>query len=283
MGYWDVPSVQDVTALPEYKVHPFERRHFCGRSFYVRPIVAMPDTSVGRFNSGNAWGMWAPTWVIPICDDKERVRTTVIFSDLPVGVLRVIQGDRPGDIPQLVPAPGTFPHIGFWSSRFFPDWERGIGITPETAVDVGEAQLRGTGARVAEVPEAFAMILPPDAWRHAPSDSQAFAPTAQCSRWRLTLDRAVTLRGLVTHRVVRTSTVYVTRGENGCHGAPVLEIPKLSQPPTLPLMYMVPYQGRDTLAPRQRRRPSELRGFNPGWTTVRPVEPIWFEPARTLR
>lgn len=282
-GYWDVPSVQDVTALPEYKVLPLERRHFCGRTYYVRPIVSMPDTNVIRVNSGNVWGMWAPTWVIPICDDRERVRTTVAFSDVPVGGLRVIQGDRPGDIPRLVPAPGTFPHIGFWSSRLFPDWERGIGMTPETAVDAAMTQLRGTGARVAEVPEAFTMIIPPNVWRRAPGDSQAFAATAECSRWHLTLDRAVTLRGLVTGQVVRTSTVYVTRGEDGCRGTPVLEIPKPSQPMTVPLMYFIPHQGPDSLLPRQRRRPSEFRSPYPRWTTVRVVEPIWFEPARTLR
>lgn len=282
-GYWDAPSVQDLTALPDYEEIPLERRHFCGRTYYVRPIVAMPDTNVIRENNGNAWGMWAPTWVIPICDDREQVRTTVIFSDVPVGRLRVIQGARPGDIPRLVPAPRTFPHIGFWSSRIFPDRERGIGMTPETAVNVAMTQLRGTGARVAEVPEAFTMIVPPNASRRAAADSQPFAPTAECSRWRLTLDRAVALRGLVTGQIVRTSTVYVTRGDNGCRGIPALEIPMPSQPTSMPLMYMIPHQGRDSLRPQQRRRPSDLPGFDPGWTTVRVVEPIWFEPAGMLR
>src|SRR5689334_22717664 len=39
VGYREAPSVQDLTALPEYKEIPLVRRHFCGRSYYVRPVV----------------------------------------------------------------------------------------------------------------------------------------------------------------------------------------------------------------------------------------------------
>ena len=273
MGYWGVPSFQDLTALPEYKERYLERRHFCGRSYYVRPVVAMPDTNVVRANSGNAWGMWSPTWVMPICDDANRVRTSVEFSDVPQR-LRVIQGDRPGDVPELVPAAGTFPHIGQWPWRYFPDWERGIGMTPETAVDVAVTWLRGTGARVAEVPEAFTIIMPLNSWRRPKGDSTPFAPTAQCARWRLTLDRPVLLRGTSSHQVIRTRTVYAVRGEGGCRGNLILEIPKPSQPATVPFMYMVPaLPGHPPLT-----RDPELR-----WTTLRVVEPIWFEPARPVR
>jgi hypothetical protein len=126
------------------------------------------------------------------------------------------------------------------------------------------------------------MVVPPNALKRAPGDSQAIVPNAQCSRWRLTLDRPLTLRGLVTHQVVRTSTVYVARGESGCQGNPVLEVPKASQPTTLSLMYMIPHPGSNSLPPRHPRRPTELSGFDPAWTTVRVVQPIWFEPTRTL-
>src|SRR5690348_6012886 len=34
-AYSYTPSVQDLSALPEYKEIPLERRHFCGRSYYV--------------------------------------------------------------------------------------------------------------------------------------------------------------------------------------------------------------------------------------------------------
>jgi len=277
-GYWDVPSVQDITT-PDYREIPLERRHFCGRTYYVRPIVSMPDTNLIRV-SGNVWHMWAPTWVIPICDELGRARTTVMLSDVPVGRLRVIQGERAVDIPRLVPPPGAFPHIGFWSARLFPDWERGIGITPETATDVAMVQLHGTGSRVAEVPEAFTLVVP-NAWARPPGDSQVMASTAHCPRWRLTLDRAVTLRGLVTGRVVRTSTVYVARGDNGCVGTPVLEIPTPSQPTTLPVQYVIAQQRSNALPPRQPRGLATLPA--PVWMRLRVVEPIWFEPARTLR
>lgn len=116
LGYWDAPGVQDLTALPDYEEIPLERRHFCGRTYYVQPIVSMPDTNVIRHNSENVWGMWAPTWVVPICDERERVRTTVTLSDVPLGTARVIQGERSGDIPRLITTPTSFPHMGLSSS-----------------------------------------------------------------------------------------------------------------------------------------------------------------------
>ena len=156
MGYWGAPSFQD-RSVPYYHEIPTERRRFCGRSYYVRPVVAMPDTIVVRANSGNDWMMWAPTWVVPICDNTGLVRTSVELTDVRPG-LRVIQGPGPRDVPELVPDSGTFPHIGQWRASQIGDWESGIGMTPETAVAVAAALLRKTGARVSEVPEAFTMV-----------------------------------------------------------------------------------------------------------------------------
>lgn len=282
MGYWDVPSYQDFTSVPAYKDRPLERRHFCGRSYYVRSVVMMPDTNVVQSHVGNDWGMWAPTWVVPICDDVGRVRTSVHFLDVPSG-LRVVLGDQPGDVPELVHPTRTLPHIGFWSSRDFRNWERGISMTPETAVAVAAALLKGTGARVAEVPEAFTIIVPPGILPQtahlAPS---TFAWTPLCARWRVTLDRPVTLRGAKTGQSIRTRTVYVVRGESGCYGVPELQVPKPAQPTTVPFMYTVgpvipdsglrPVNGRSVQLP-----PPEFR-----WTTLRVLEPIWFEPARLV-
>ena len=148
MGYWAAPSMQDRT-VPYHHDLPTEGRRFCGRSYYVRPVLAMPDTTVVRSTNGNDWMMWAPTWVMPICDDVGLVRTSVQFADLPQA-LRVRQGPGPRDVPELVPDSGTFPHIGQWSAKQIDDWERGIGLTPESAVTVVSALLEKTGARVAE-------------------------------------------------------------------------------------------------------------------------------------
>ena len=282
IGYWEVPSVQDVS-VPYYKERPLERRHFCGRSYYVRPVVAMPDTNVISSNVGNDWGMWAPTWVMPICDDAERVRTTVLLSDVTLG-LRVIQGDGPGDAPELVPTPGTFPHIGYWHSRYFPDSERGIGMTPETAIAVAAARLIGTGARVAEVPEAFTIIMPPNEGARSADSRRTFARTAICPRWRLTLDRPVALRGTQSGQVVRTRTLYVARGALGCEGAPVLQIPKPSQPTTVAFSYSIrPVQPRDSVPSSVKHRPPKFPDTQFRWTTLRVSEPIWFEDARVVR
>jgi len=107
MGYWAAPSMQDRT-VPYHHDLPTEGRRFCGRSYYVRPVLAMPDTTVVRSTNGNDWMMWAPTWVMPICDDVGLVRTSVQFADLPQA-LRVRQGPGPRDVPELVPDSGTFP------------------------------------------------------------------------------------------------------------------------------------------------------------------------------
>ena len=271
MGYWEAPAVQDRT-VPYYHEIPTERRHFCGRSFYVRQVAAMPDTTVVRTQGGNDWMMWAPTWVMPICDDKGTVRSSVEFTDLPTG-LHVIQGPAAHDVPELVPDSATFPHISQWPSKFMHDWERGIGMTPETAVTVAVAMLERTGARVAEVPEAFVMVRQIDASPPANPSTQIVADLAICPRWRLTLDRPVTLRGANTGQVVRTQTVYVTRSESGCHGKPVLQIPKPSQPETIPFMYNA----------NQPRPGSRIVGPNNAdfrWIALRVIEPIWFQSAR---
>jgi hypothetical protein len=156
-------------------------------------------------------------------------------------------------------------------------------MTPETAVIVAVTWLRDTGARVAEVPEAFTIIMPPNVSRRPKGDSQPFAPTPQCARWRLTLDRPVMLRGTSSHQVIHTRTVYVVRGESGCRGVPVLEIPKPSQPTTVPYMYMVPGLHRDSVVPAPPGHPPHIRDPELRWTTLRVVEPIWFEAARPLR
>lgn len=274
-GYWNAPSVQDLTVRYYHEI-PTERRHFCGRSYYVRPVVEMPDTVVVQTNSGNDWEMWAPTWVMPICDDEGTVRSSVELVDVPTG-LHVIQGPAAHDVPELVPDSGTFPHMGQWTSAQIHVWERGIGMTPETAVAVVAASLGRWGARVVEVPEAVMKV------RLNPSPPAAFpsprvvGEIATCPRWRLMLDRPVTLRGAASAQVVRTRTVYVNRnGKSDCGGDPVLEIPTPSQPPMIRFMYFV----RPPLAPGTRvvhPAAPEAR-----WTTVRVLEPLWFEEARPL-
>jgi len=146
-------------------------------------------------------------------------------------------------------------------------------MTPETAVTVAVAMLERTGARVAEVPEAFVMVRQIDASPPANPSTQIVADLAICPRWRLTLDRPVTLRGANTGQVVRTQTVYVTRSESGCHGKPVLQIPKPSQPETIPFMYNA----------NQPRPGSRIVGPNNAdfrWIALRVIEPIWFQSAR---
>jgi hypothetical protein len=273
MGYWAAPSVQDLTVAYYHDI-PTERRRFCGRSYYVRPVVAMPDTTVVRSMSGNDWMLWAPTWVMPICDAKGQIRTSVHLADMPPG-LRVVQGPNPHDVPELVPDSGTFPHIGQWSSEQLREWDHGIGLTPESAVAAAMARLAPAGVHVAEVPEAFtaARLLDPSP-PYIPSP-RVVGDLAICPRWRLTLDRPVTLRGTASAQVVRTDTVYVTRSNGGCWGAPLLQVPKPSQPETVPFQFLV----AQPVPPRSRVRPPapELR-----WTTLRVLEPLWFEEARLV-
>lgn len=273
MAYMAAPSFQDPSVPYPHSI-PTEQRRFCGRSYYVRPVVAMPDTTIVRSMSGNDWMTWSPTWVMPICDDEGIVRGSVHFTDLPPR-LRVRQGPGPRDVPELVPDSGTIPHIGEWPLMFMRDWERGIGMTPETAVAAAIALLGKTAARVAEVPEAFMIVKVVD-----PSPPMIRMPRivghlAMCPRWRLTVDRPVTMRGIGSRQLVRTRTVYVTRKQDGCLGAPIVEIAMPVQATTVPFMYAVmPQLG--TRVPRPYDL--ELR-----WTTLRVVEPLLFEEARLER
>lgn len=273
-GYWEAPSVQDLTVSYAHRI-PTERRRFCGRSYYVRPVVAMPDTSVVRSITLNDWWMWAPTWVMPICDDQGVVRTSVELTDLPPG-MRVVQGPEPRDVPELVPDSGTFPHIGQSRSEHMRGWERGIGLTPESAVTVVMALLGTTGVHVAEVPEAFMTVRVLEPSPPVVRSLRIVGDQANCPRWRLTLDRPVSVRGTASGQVVRARTVYVARSKGGCAGAPLVQVPLPAQPATVPFMYVV-----NTLRPgRHDVRPPdpELR-----WTTLRVVEPLWFEEARLER
>jgi hypothetical protein len=258
--------------LPYYKEHPTERRHFCGRTYYVRPLVALPDSADMPSVTNSPVMMWGPAWVVPVCNDAGFVKTSVLLSDTPMK-LRVVQGDQPGDVPELVFPDSTFPHITGWDARPFPDWERGIGMTPESAVAVAVTWLAGTGARVSEVPEAFMLVVPP-----LPSPAMThltMIPTHLCSRWRLMLDRAVALRGVTSGQLVRTRTVYVTAGESGCGGAATLQIPRPTQPATLPFQYGVRHL---TSGGPGGPAPPEMRSI-----ALRVTEPIWFEEARIHR
>jgi hypothetical protein len=271
MSYRLAPSYQ-VIGIPYYKERPTERRHFCGRTYYVRPVVALPDAADVPSVTSNPLMIWGPAWVIPVCNDAGFVQTTVLLTDAPVQ-LRVILGDQPSDVPEMVFPDSTFPRITGWDARYFPDWERGIGISPESAVAVAVAWLAGTGARVSEIPEAFMLVLPHELPR-ATTDP-TMVQTHLCPRWRLTLDRPVSLRGMTSGQLVRTRTVFILAGETGCGGAATLQIPRPTQPATLPFQYGV----RLVTSNRSGEpAPPEMRS-----TALRVTEPIWFEEARTHR
>jgi hypothetical protein len=174
----------------------------------------------------------------------------------------------------VVPDSGTFPHIGQWRSEQMPHWERGIGMTPESVVTVLTALLGKTGPYVAEVPEAFTAVRLLDPSPPMIRSPWIEADLAICPRWRVTLDRPVTLRGAASGQVVRTQTVYVTRDKGGCEGAPLVQLPVPSQPATVPFMYVV----SEPVRPGSRVVGPPAPEFH--WTALRVLEPLWFEEAR---
>ena len=280
-GYWFAPTRQ-VSRPHEMVEQPTEGRHVCSRSYYVRPVVALPPDSVSASSVTGDFVLRAgPVWVTPVCDDAGVVRSTTLIADAPTR-LRVILGDQTGDVPELVYAHDGADRIVTINAK--DSWrrmERGIGLMPETAVAVAAATLAGTSARVSEVPDAFQVVLPPDRWSHRMPVYQSNTQGQACMRWRLVLDRPVTLHGVASGQVLRTGTVWVARGDNGCAGAPTLQIPRSVQPTTLPFGYGVrPGFPRDTvLAPRNGRPvafpPPQLRSV-----ALHVTEPVWFEEAR---
>ena len=280
MAYRWAPSYQD-TSVPYYQERPTERRRLCGQSYYVRPVIALPDSHVVRSAVTTNFVMtWGPAWVVPACDAAGFPRTTTLVADAPTR-LRVVLGDHPDDVPELVFPTDEPAHIGIVDPWRFRDWERGIALSPEAAVMVAATELAAAGARVAEVPEAFVVVIPPDvAPGRAAVPLTGVQPQA-CPRWRITLDRAVVLRGLTSNQIVRTHTVYVARGDVGCDGAPTLQIPRPEQPATLPFMYGVrPGWPRDTVLVPVNGRPVRLPDPETRWAALRVTEPVWFEEAR---
>jgi hypothetical protein len=146
------------------------------------------------------------------------------------------------------------------------------------------AQLAGTGARITEVPEAFMLVVPPRVPELRARLPQPNIQTHLCPRWRLTLDRAVTLRGMTSGQLVRTRTVYAARGDIGCAGAPTLQIPRPAQPTKLPFSYGVrPAMPRDSVVPARGGRPGLLPPPEMHSTALRVTQPVWYEAARLSR
>jgi hypothetical protein len=283
LGYRYAPSYQ-VLGVDHYQRRPTERRRVCGRSYYVRSVVALPPDSVAASSvTSDIVRTWGPAWVVPVCDDAGFARTTALVADAPTR-LRVLQGDQPGDVPELVYPRDSYGHVARGDFEQFRDWERGIALSPETAVAVAAARLAGTGARVTEVPQAFNVVLPPEGPSRHGTEHQSASQPHSCPRWRLTLDRAVTLRGNASDQVVRTRTIYVARGDNGCVGTPTLQIPRPVQPATLPFMYGVqPGLPRYFVLPPVDGRPAKVPIPEIRWTALRVTEPVWFEEARLSR
>jgi hypothetical protein len=276
-AYWFAPT-QKVFRAREIVERPSERRSVCGRSYYVRSVVAVPD-SVAKIARTTSMPMqWGPEWVVPVCDDFGRARTTVVAADASTR-LRVVLGDQPGDVPELVFPRNERWHVSPITGRLTHGWERGIALLPEAAVRAAAVQLSGTGARVAEVPVAYRIALPSRELKAGSMPQRAFGQGPACPRWRLVLDRVVTLRGVTSGRIVDTRTVYVARADKGCGGVPLLQIPQPTQPPTLASWYRVedrtpnraPLRGACLAVPP----PSDTR-----CTELRVTEPVWFEEAR---
>jgi len=187
--------------------------------------------------------------------------------------MRVIQGPGPRDVPELVPDSGTFPHITFAHSKQTATLERGMGMTPETAVAAITSLLAKTGARVADVPDAFAMVRLMGPQPPLTSAPRVVGGESICPRWRLTLDRPIALRGTTSGQIVHTQTVFVARSLSACRGVPVVQIPTPSQPTTVPFVYYI-----SRPAPPGHRFPPPPPELH--WTKLRVSEPIWFEAAR---
>ena len=283
-AYWFAPT-RTVFRQRETVERPTERRHVCSQSYYIRPVVALPPDSVSASSVTGDFAMQAgPVWVVPVCDDAGVVRTTTLVADAPTR-LRVILGDQPGDVPELVYPHDRSGRVVSMNMRRERGWPGGISLLPESAVTVAATRLAGTGALVSEPPQAFMVVIPPDRVPHRMPRrtlfDQAITQGHACPRWRLVLDRPVTLRGVSSGQVVRTSIVYAARGDNGCVGKPTLQIPRSVQPTTLPFSYGVrPGFPRDTvLAPRNGHPvdfpPPQMRSI-----ALRVTAPVWFEEAR---
>ena len=79
---------------------PSERRHVCGRAFYMRPVISVPDSLSKQRITTDLALLWGPVWIVPVCNDAGIAETTAAVADAPTE-LRVTLGDQPEDVPEL--------------------------------------------------------------------------------------------------------------------------------------------------------------------------------------
>ncbi len=89
-----------------------------------------------------------------------------------------------------------------------------------------------------------------------------------------------TLRSTASDRVVRSRTVYVARGDNGCMGTPTLQIPAAATAGDA--AGLQPGLPRDFVPPSVDGRPAKVPQPEIRWTALRVTEPVWFEGGPAL-
>ena len=272
-----------ITRGREILERPSERRHVCGRAFYMRPVISVPDSLSAQRITTDLTLLWGPVWIVPVCNDAGIAETTVAIADAPTE-LRVTLGDQPEDVPELnFPRDLLRAHIVWTDPTRSIDWDRGIALSPETAGAVASATLKGTGARVNDVPEAFHVVLSSRDGESPDSIFQSATQPPACLRWRLTLDRPVLLRGRASGQIARTNTVYVARGPWGCDRTATMQIPRPLQPRTIHFLYDLWRHKVGSKDPRPEHGGNLSSLFKMRSTIVPVREPLWFEPAELVR
>jgi len=180
----------------------------CDRAYYALPAYGPPPPWVPGYVSRPA----APFWVVPLCNTRDEPEVTVSVSTLATNLTLV---DGKLRFPQFTGG-GEFAIYAV-----LPGWARGRGvwIRPERAVELVTS---GTGARVAAVPTFV---------QRGRADGQLFFP--DISRWRLELDRPLTVRSVVTRAQYDTRELWVGMAPGGEQ----LLVPRAAQPDSVLWLY----------------------------------------------
>jgi hypothetical protein len=195
-GYWTDPHLLDL--CPD-EVH------------YVRPqLGALPVDSLPDDLAVTPLRKFGPQWLLPLCGDDAEPQMTVQVA-LRANLVRFRSGQLVEPEPYLLSA---------FSPQGVPwQWPDALPLSAERAARFAYDQ---TGARIARVPELF---LRGDTDSQGTYDLQAGA-ARNCSRWRIVLDREVSMQRGVGSPVRSTTEVYVaTISCSGSDITPTLQLP----------------------------------------------------------
>lgn len=217
-GYWTDPHLLVLCRSPHF-VHP---------QLGSIPAESVPGTAAQSFLR-----RFGPQWLIPMCGSEDDPQMTVQVA-LDSNSIRFANGEPVQPYSSLTTA---------WFARGVPlNWPDPLPLSAERAVRFAWETF---GVRVTEVPQLYfrGQVLSDGtyAW-------YGFGSASSCSRWRVTLENDVRVRGMTSFQQSTTRILWIASGTCSSRDVePYIHIPLAEQPAMATLDYF-----DDSVTPTKR-------------------------------